>query len=559
MANANAGLSKIRGGFSKLFFGAEIKDPVRDADQKIINKQTLVALENDEAADLVDISHYYSNGFISPQTLQSTADIINEYRSMSVHAEVDRAIDDIINEAVTSDADEDVVTLVFDETLESSEEIRIKIEEEFLGLLRMIKFDVRSYEIFRQWYVDGRLYYHKIIDPQDMKKGILKLVNLDPRAIKKIKEVLSETDPETKIDRITDTRSYFLYDPTYINTISTNDNASARSSANRIVHQALELSEDTVAFIHSGIITGDNKNMVLSHLEKARKPLNNLRMLEDAVVIYRITRAPERRLFYVDVGSLPKKGAEEYMAGLINKYRTRLVYDGSTGQVKGNSHQVSMMEDYWLPRREGGKGTEISTLPGGENLGKIDDLLYFQKKLYVSLNVPQSRLDNEATISIGNRMAEITRDEWKFNKFVQRLRRRFNGLFLDLLRTQLILKNITNAEDWDNIISPKIRFEYASDSFVKEQQDAEQMDSRLAQLEQIDPYVGKYYSAETVKKKVLRQSDEEIKYETDQIAKEIKAGLYPHPSEVIQMDAGIHPDQIQHDKDLAAAKSKGGD
>lgn len=543
--------SSIRNGFSRLFLGAEVDNPEREEEQKIIQKQTLVAVENDDAADLVDLNHYYTSGYANQLDLRNQAEVINEYRSMAIHAEVDKAIDDIINEAVTSDADELPVQINIKDSEGLSDATKDKIIKEFDLLGRMLKFDLRSYEIYRQYYVDGRLYYHKIIDPKSPTKGILKLVNLDPRAIKKVKEIATETDPVTKIDRIVDSRTYYLYDPTYA-TSASNDTG-VRTNLTSRVHQALEISPDCIAFVHSGIVSGDTGNLILGHLEKARKPLNNLRMLEDAAVIYRITRAPERRIFYVDVGTLPKKGAEEYMMSLINKYRTKLVYDGTTGKVKGNSHQVSMMEDYWLPRREGGRGTEIDTLPAGENLNQIDDLKYFQKKLLESLNVPKSRLESEATISIGNRATEINRDEIKFNKFVQRLRRRFNGLFLDLLRTQLILKKITTAEDWDDIIVPLITFEYASDTFVKEEQESQVMENRLAILEQADAYLGKYFSKRTIQQKILRMSDEDIAAEDKQMKQEIKNGDYPSPEERDQMEMGIHPDQIDAQVELAKA------
>ena len=545
-------LGTIGSTFSRIFLGAEVNNPDRENDKKIIDKQILVAVENDEAADMIDISHHFNGGSINQFDLINQATIINEYRAMSMHSEVDKAIDDIVNEAVTSDADQEPVELIIRDNESISDSTKLKIEQEFLGLMRLLKFDMRSYEIFKQYYVDGRLYYHKIIDPDDHKKGILKIVNLDPRATKMVKEIQTEIDPVTRIDRIIGTRSYFLYDPSFSN-VATGDGVSARSSVVATMRQALELSTDTVAFIHSGVLTGDNNNFVVGHLEKARKPLNNLRMLEDAAVIYRITRAPERRIFYVDVGTLPKKGAEEYMMGLINKYRTKLVYDGSTGKVKGNSHQVSMMEDYWLPRREGGKGTEITTLPAGENLNQIDDIRYFQKKLLESLNVPKSRLENEATISIGNRATEINRDELKFNKFVQRLRRRFNGLFVDLLRTQLILKGITTAEDWDNILLPLIKFEYSSDLFIKEEQEAQILEARLSALDQADIYVGKYFSREFVQKKILRMLDQDIADEDVQIKKEIAAGLYLSSEEQSDLDNGIHDDQL--DAQIKVAKA----
>ena len=382
MAN-NSGFGSIRNSFSRIFLGSEIDNPEREQEEKIINKQTLVAIDNDEAADLVDVSHHFTAGYMSQFDLRSQAETINEYRSMVVHSEVDKAVDDIINEAVTSDADVKPVELELDETESISVATVKKIKDEFDFITGpLLKFDLRSYEIFKQFYVDGRLYYHKIIDPNQPKKGILKVVNLDPRYTKKVKEILTETDPATRLERIVDTRSYFLYDPSAITSGLGDGTMSTRPKSVTTMQQAVELAVDTISFVHSGILSGDSSNVILSHLEKARKPLNNLRMLEDAAVIYRITRAPERRIFYVDVGTLPKKGAEEYMTSLINKYRTKLVYDGTTGKVKGNSHQVSMMEDYWLPRREGGRGTEISTLPAGENLNQIEDLRYFQKNCW---------------------------------------------------------------------------------------------------------------------------------------------------------------------------------
>lgn len=552
MAANKSGFGSFRNSFSRLFLGTDIPNPEREEEQKVIAKQTLVAIDNDEAADLVDVSHHYASGFLNQLDLRNQAEVINEYRSMAIHSEVDKAIDDIINEAVTSDADTDPVEIKLKESESVSQAIRDKIIKEFDHVVRLLKFDERSYEIYKQFYVDGRLYFHKIFDPSNPKKGLLKVVNLDPRGTKKVKEIVTETDPATRIERITDTRSYFLYDPTYIATSAT-DGGNRSTIVARSVQQALELSTDTVAFVHSGILAGDIDNAILGHLEKARKPLNNLRMLEDAAVIYRITRAPERRIFYVDVGTLPKKGAEEYMMSLINKYRTKLVYDGSTGKVKGNSHQVSMMEDYWLPRREGGRGTEITTLPAGENLNQIEDLRYFQKKLLESLNVPKSRLESEATISIGNRATEINRDEIKFNKFVQRLRRRFNGVFLDLLRTQLILKGITTADDWDELILPLVTFHYTSDTFVKEEQEAQIMEGRLAALDQADPYVGKYFSKRTIQKKVLRMSEEEIEAEQKLIDGEIDDGHYLSPEDQNAMDNGIHDDQL--DAQIKVAKA----
>lgn len=543
LANTGIGFGTIKNTFNKIFLGSELIDPKKVEREEVINSQRLVAVDNDEAADLIDMSHYYSTGHMTTQSLITQAELINEYRTMSLHAEVDNAIDDIVTEAVVSDADEDSpVRLQFTQESSLPASLRLKIQNEFDHVLDLLNFKYRSYEIFRQWYVDGRIHYQKIYDKKNQSEGILKLVNLDPRAVKKIKEVKTNIDPTSKLEYIEGVNEYYLYDPNFVRS-GRNDTASVNTSPNRMQQQSVIIADEMIATSHSGVLGGVDNNIIFSHLEKARKPLNNLRMSEDAVVIYRITRAPERRVFYIDVGSLQKKSAEEYMMSLVNKYRTRLVYDAVSGTVKSNAHQISMMEDYWLPRREGGKGTEIDTLDGGENLGKIEDLLFFQKKLYKSLNVPQSRLEDEATISIGNRMAEITRDEWKFNKFIQRLRRRFNHVFYDLLRTQLILKNITTSDDWDEMIKDAIIFEYASDSIIKEQQEASIMENRLAMLDQVSPFLGKFFSKETVQRKILRMTDEEITAEDKRIKQDIKAGIYLDPMEMVQLEHGIHPDQ----------------
>lgn len=539
---------KIRRGFNRLFFGYDIPDPVKDKEEAIVNASTMVAVDNDEAADLVNMSHFYSGGVETTQSLISQAALINEYRTMALHAEVDNAIDDIINEMVCADADEDsVVELKISDKKDIPDKLKVLMEDEFDNILRLLKFNVRSYDVCRQWYVDGRIYYHKIIDENNKKNGIIKLVNLDPRATKKVKEIKIETDDQSGVEKIVGTRSYFLYDSNWLQAGVSNDTGSVNSSINRHrVNQAIEISEDSIAYTHSGILGGIENNFVFSFLEKARKPLNNLRMLEDAVVIYRITRAPERKAFYVGTGNLQPKAADQYITSLMNKYRTRLVYDSVSGKVKSNAHQVSIMEDYWLPRMDGDNGTKIETLEGGDNLGKIEDLLFFQKKLYKSLCVPPSRLENEATISIGNRMAEITRDEWKFNKFIQRLRRRFNELFNDLLKTQLVLKNIITADEWEKTYKDIVSYEYKSDSFIREQQDAEILEGRLAQIESIDPFVGKWFTREEVLKGVLRKTDEEIKQFDKQVKKEVSSGLYMDHMEKTQYDMGIHPDQLEY-------------
>ena len=442
---------------------------------------------------------------------KNEVDLINRYRQMSLYPEAELAIDDIVNEAVVADREEAPVGINL-EQINLSPDIKQKIVENFHEVIHLLRFKDTGYDTFRKWYVDGRLYYHIIIDPNQPKKGILELRPIDAVKIKKVRQVLPPKDPSnpTIMPR---TEEYFAY----------NENGMAYNKGGEIVRVAV----DSIAYCHSGLLSEDRK-MVLSYLHKAIKPLNQLRMIEDAVVIYRISRAPERRIFYIDVGNLPKIKAEQYLRDIMTRYKNKMVYDASTGELRDDRKHMSMLEDYWLPRREGGRGTEISTLPGGENLGELEDVLYFQKKLYKALNVPSSRLDQESGFVLG-RAQEISRDEVKFTRFIERLRNRFNHLFNTCLEKQLILKGILTLNDWRNIES-RIHYEWQTDSQFAELKEAEMLQERLNLLNSMnfaDDIVGNFYSKEYIRKRVLKQTQEEI----DEIDKEIEAEAAAEPDE----------------------------
>ena len=442
---------------------------------------------------------------------KNEVDLINRYRQMSLYPEAELAIDDIVNEAVVADREEAPVGINL-EQINLSPDIKQKIVENFHEVVHLLRFKDTGYDTFKKWYVDGRLYYHIIIDPNQPKKGILELRPIDAVKIKKVRQVLPPKDPSqpTIMPR---TEEYFAF----------NENGMAGDKGGEIIRVAV----DSIAYCHSGLLSEDRK-MVLSYLHKAIKPLNQLRMIEDAVVIYRISRAPERRIFYIDVGNLPKIKAEQYLRDIMTRYKNKMVYDASTGELRDDRKHMSMLEDYWLPRREGGRGTEISTLPGGENLGELEDVLYFQKKLYKALNVPSSRLDQESGFVLG-RAQEISRDEVKFTRFIERLRNRFNHLFNTCLEKQLILKGILTLNDWRNIES-RIHYEWQTDSQFAELKEAEMLQERLNLLNSMnfaDDIVGNFYSKEYIRKRVLKQTQEEI----DEIDKEIEAEAEAEPDE----------------------------
>ena len=442
-------------------------------------------------------------------------DLIRRYRDISTQSECDAAIEDIVNEGIVANQKDQAIALDLDR-FPYSDKIKRKIRKEFEEVLRLLDFEAKGHDVFRRWYVDGRLYYHKIIDKKDPRKGITEIRYVDPTKIKKVREVKKDKDPKTGVDMIQKINEYFIYNEKGL--------MSAGSGAGM---QGLKIAPDAITYVPSGLIDG-NSGRVMSYLHKAIKPVNQLRMIEDALVIYRISRAPERRIFYIDVGNLPKIKAEQYLKDVMNRYRNKLVYDANTGEIRDDRNHMSMLEDFWLPRREGGRGTEITTLPGGSNLGEIDDIIYFQRKLYRSLNVPISRLESEQGFSLG-RSTEITRDELKFTKFVQRIRKKFTPLFTDLLKTNLLLKGVIGPDDWP-IMQEHLQYDFIEDGHFAALKEAELLTDRLDQLGVIEPYIGTFFSKEYVLKKVLRLTDGEIEQMRDQIKTE---------SERDPMDGGI--------------------
>ena len=427
-------------------------------------------------------------------TAKNESALITKYREMLLQPECEKAIDDIVNEAIVGDNKEQSVQIILEDT-ELPDIIKTKINEEFDTVLSLLHFNTKSYSIFRDWYVDGRLYYHVMIDTDNPRAGIKELRYIDPRKIKKIRsEKRDNTNPNYITKTILNKKydEYFIYQPTGIGTNT----------------EGIKIAVDSIAYSHSGVL--DQRNyMVLSYLHKAIKPLNQLRMLEDATVIYRLARAPERRIFYIDVGNLPKGKAEQYLRDMMAKHKNKLVYDAETGAVRDDRKFLTMLEDYWLPRREGGRGTEITTLPGGQNLGEMDDVLYFRKKLYESLNVPTSRLESDSQFNMG-RASEITRDELKFSKFVFRLRQKFSEMFFIILEKQLLLKGIMTKQEW-NEVKDKIYFDYLQDNHFAELKEAELTQNRLTVLADADQYAGKYFSDMWIRKNVLRMTEDDIK------------------------------------------------
>ena len=418
-------------------------------------------------------------------------DLVRRYRDIAQQPECDSAIEDIINEGIVSNEKDQAVAIELDR-LAYPKRIKERIREEFDSVLELLSFDTKGHDIFRRWYVDGRIFYHKVIDQKNPRKGIQELRYIDPKKIRKVKEISKGMKRGTSVELVKKVNEYYLYNDKGLKTGTT---------------EGIKISPDSIAYCPSGLID-QNRGHVLSYLHKAIKPVNQLRMIEDAVVIYRISRAPERRIFYIDVGNLPKIKAEQYLRDVMNRYRNKLVYDASTGEIRDDRNQMSMLEDFWLPRREGGRGTEITTLPGGSNLGEIDDITYFQRKLYRSLNVPISRLEAEQNFSLG-RSTEITRDELKFTKFVGKLRKKFSVIFNDLLRTQLILTGVIAEEEWKQM-SEHIQFDFLQDNNFTELKNAELLKERLEMLSQVENYVGTYFSKEWVKKNVLHLTDDEI-------------------------------------------------
>lgn len=516
--------SNVFSTFAQIFTGSNSQTkPNADQEEEnnLVNKVDVLDIDNRDGAEVIDASFFMSPTYQTQDSLKEQADLINEYRQLAYFPEVEWAVDDIINAVVSSDSDEAPVQIDL-EAVDVSAATKLKITEEFQTILRLLDFDNTAYERFKEWYVDGKLMFQVVVNPARQKEGIQKLIPLDPRAIRKIIQIKKQPNKD-RVEVIKSIDRFYIYDQMFATENVPGKLKQTVSSYSRAA-QRLRIEEDAIASVTSGLFSADT-NSVLSYLEYARKPVNNLRAIEDAMVIYRITRAPEKRAFYIDTGSLPKKSAEEYLVSIMNRFKTKISYDSTSGKVNTNAAQMSMLQDYWLPRREGGRGTEVASIPGGENLNNIDDVNYFLSKLYKALKVPSSRINPEGGILLGGRGAEVSRDEWKFDKFVQRLRRRFSGLFVDLLGKQLVLKGITDLDDWNDVIKPSLKFMYASDGYMKEQQELDTFANRVNLLGTVDVFVGKYFSKETIEREVLRRSDKEIEDERKKIVEELKAGI----------------------------------
>ena len=479
---------------------------------------------------------YVSSGFFGQYidtdgVFKSESELIKRYREMALYPEVDFAVEDIVNEAIVSDLDDSPVEIELS-NLNASDKLKDLIYKEFKSIKDLLRFDRSSHEIFRNWYVDGRLYYHKVIDFKNPHDGIKELRPIDPLDIKFVRKKKTSDDKnplatianynqDATLDVNTEMEEYYEY---------VIDRGKYGTGEKKI-----RIAKEAITYCTSGLVDR-NKRSTLSYLQKAIKVFNQLYMIEDSLVIYRLSRAPERRIFYIDVGNLPKVKAEQYLRDVMMRYRNKLVYDASTGEIRDDKKFMSMLEDFWLPRREGGRGTEISTLPGGQNLGEITDIEYFKKKLYRSLNVPPSRMDGEGGFNLG-RSSEILRDELKFTKFVGRLRKRFSNMFNDILKTQLILKNIIAPEDWDKM-QQHIQYDFLYDNHFSELKEAELMSERLNLVATAEPYVGKYYSQDYIRRNVLRQTDQEIVEQDEIIKKEINNGIIPDPNAIVDPETG---------------------
>lgn len=470
----------------------------RQDKQQELKSQSFITPVAEDGASTVSAGGYYGTYVDIDASTRSESELISRYRQISNYPDCDTAIEEIVTEAIAAVDSEAPVSLNLDD-LDLSPSIKKTIRQEFDDILSLLDFKDKAHDIFRRWYVDGRIYYQKVIDPSKPKQGIQELRFIDPRKIRKVREVKKDK-LSSGVDVVKSIDEFFIYNEKGLNYTP----GIAPTTAN----SGIKIATDAIAFCPSGLLDLD-KNVVIGHLHKAIKPVNQLKMMADSLVIYRLARAPERRIFYIDIGNLPKNKAEQYMKDIMARYRNKIVYDSGTGEIKDDRKFMTMLEDFWLPRREGGRGTEITTLPGGENLGQIADIEYFQNKVYQSLNVPVSRFQQQSTGFNFGRAAEISRDELKFAKFVSRLRRKFNVLFDDLLFTQLILKGVITVEDWDSI-KEKINYEYAQDQYYQEVKDFENMRNRIDVLNQMNVYVGTYFSKNYVRKKVLMLTDEEI-------------------------------------------------
>jgi hypothetical protein len=499
---------------------------IDDSDKKPDSVVAPVPQNNEDGVDYFINSGFYGQYVDIEGVYKTEYDLIRRYREMALHPECDNAIEDVVNEAIVSDLYDSPIEIELS-NVNASDGLKDKIRSEFRHLKEIMDFDKKSHEIFRNWYVDGRLYYMKVIDVKRPQDGIQELRYIDPMKMKFVRQEKKKGNgrngnglidlsnlKDVNKSAYPDIEEYYVYTP---------------KPNYPIREKNIKIAKDSITYVTSGLFDR-NKGTCLSYMHKAIKALNQLRMIEDSLVIYRLSRAPERRIFYIDVGNLPKVKAEQYLKEVMSRYRNKLTYNAQTGEVRDDRKFMSMMEDFWLPRREGGRGTEITTLPGGQNLGELSDIEYFQKKLYRALGVPESRIASEGGFNLG-RSSEILRDELKFSKFVGRLRKRFGNMFNDMLRTQLILKNIITPEDWEKM-SDHIQYDFLYDNQFAELKESEMMNERLGLAATVEPYLGKYYSTEYLRKKVLRQSDTEIAEIDEQIQQEIKDGILPDPSQV---------------------------
>ncbi len=488
-------------------FGFQIvRKPAEDAPQQL--QPQISAPVSDDGAISVTAGGYFGTYLDLEASFKNENDLVTRYREMAMQPELEAAVDEIVNETIVHDITGKSVSIILDD-LEQPQKIKDMIRDEFDNVLRMMDFSNYGSEVFRNWYIDGRLFYQVLIDEKQPKLGIQELVYIDPRKIKKVRTVIKKKDPRTKIEVVTGVEEFYIF----------NDKASQQGQqiVTSISDNAVKIAPDAIINVNSGLLDA-KRQMVLSYLHKAIKPLNQLRMVEDAVVIYRLSRAPERRVFYIDVGNMPKQKAEQYLRDIMTKFRNKVVYDSSTGEVKDDRKFMSMMEDFWIPRRGEGKSTEITTLPAGQNLGELSDVKYFEQKLYKSLNVPISRLESQTGFSLG-RTSEITRDELKFNKFIERVRSKFTVLFDELMKRQLALKGICSIDEWE-VLKEKIHYDFLKDNNFTELKESELMTARLQLMNLVDPYVGTYFSRAWVKKHVLQFDEEGIERMDDELEEE---------------------------------------
>jgi len=497
-------------------FGFKLSKDEGTSSEESKKSLSFVPPDPDDGAVPIEVGGYFGTVIDFDGAIKSDMEMIRKYRDMALHPEVESAISDICNESIVYD--DTFTTVKIDTTnLKQSASIKNKIEEEFSELLGLLDFSRRGYEIFRKWYIDSRLYYHIIVDEGNKKKGIRELRAIDPTKIRKVRKIIKKPVDKNSsaavagvgVQLVTAIEEFYVYNE-------------QQPNSSTLQLEGLKIYPDSICFVHSGLFDGYNKK-IIGYLHKAIKALNQLRMIEDAVVIYRITRAPERRVFYVDVGNLPKQKAEEYVRGLMQRYRNKLMYDPNTGEVQDSRKHLSMLEDFWMPRREGGRGTEIQTLAAGQNLSEMDDVKYFQKKLFQSLNVPTSRLEETTGFNLG-KASEISRDEVKFFKFVERLRMKFSELFLELLRVQLVMKGVIKKEEWEEI-EDRLAFKFAKDSHFSELKESEVLKDRLQSVRDAEDFVGKYYSREWVRKNILRQTEDDIEQINKQIEAEQASGM----------------------------------